>query len=94
MRHRPWPQHMHACRAGVPVPAEHAAAGAVVEEATQVALREAAEQGVAGAAVTPFLLQRVQQLTGGASLAANIALIQHNAAVGADIAVALAAADK
>ena len=76
------------------MPEEHAAAGAAVEEATQAALREAQARGIAGAAVTPFLLQRVQQLTGGASLAANIALIKHNAAVGAGIAVALAAGDK
>lgn len=40
--------------------------------------------------VTPFLLKRVTELTGGASLAANIALIKHNAAVGAAIAVELA----
>jgi hypothetical protein len=40
--------------------------------------------------VTPFLLKRVAELTGGASLRANIALIKHNAAVGAQIAVALA----
>lgn len=40
------------------------------------------------AQVTPFLLKRVTELTGGASLAANIKLIKHNAAVGAQIAVA------
>ena len=40
--------------------------------------------------MTPFLLKRVAELTGGASLAANIALVKHNAAVGAAIAVALA----
>ena len=39
--------------------------------------------------VTPFLLQRIQELTGGKSLQANIALIKHNAAVGAQIAAAL-----
>ena len=41
--------------------------------------------------MTPFLLQQIQELTGGRSLAANIALVKHNAAVGAQIAVALAA---
>ncbi len=40
--------------------------------------------------MTPFLLRRVAELTGGASLTANIALIKHNARVGAEIAVALA----
>jgi hypothetical protein len=42
------------------------------------------------AQVTPFLLKRVTELTGGASLAANIVLIKHNAAIGAAIAVELA----
>ena len=56
----------------------------------RTALAEADEAGVAGAAVTPFLLKRVAELTGGASLTANIALVKHNAAVGAAIAVALA----
>ena len=42
--------------------------------------------------MTPFLLKRVTELTGGASLAANIKLIKHNAAVGAQIAVAYQAA--
>ena len=40
--------------------------------------------------MTPFLLKRVAELTGGASLRANIALIKNNARVGAEIAVALA----
>ena len=101
------------CVIGVPIPAEHAAEGGVVEEATQcapcgparrlqcrawmltrvrrrTALAEAAAANVGGAAVTPFILRRVSELTGGASLKANIALIKHNARVGAQIAVALA----
>jgi pseudouridine-5'-phosphate glycosidase len=40
--------------------------------------------------LTPFLLQRIFELTGGRSLAANIALVENNAAVAAEIAVALA----
>nr|CAD1835549.1 unnamed protein product [Ananas comosus var. bracteatus] len=43
-----------------------------------------------GNAATPFLLARVNELTGGASLTANIALVKNNALVGAKIAVALA----
>jgi pseudouridine-5'-phosphate glycosidase len=43
-----------------------------------------------GRAITPFILARVNQITGGASLEANIALVNNNARVGADIAVALA----
>lgn len=44
---------------------------------------------ITGSEVTPFLLQRVQELSGGESLNANIALIKHNALVGSQIAVAL-----
>ena len=55
------------------------------------ALREADEQGVKGKLVTPFLLARIKELTGGRSLATNIALVQHNALVGARLALALAA---
>ncbi|CAL5228111.1 g11186 [Coccomyxa viridis] len=76
---------------GVPIPEEHAAAGQQVEEATQQALQEAEQKGIQGSELTPFLLGRIRDLTGGASLEANIALIKHNAAVGARIAAALAA---
>ncbi|WP_296946380.1 pseudouridine-5'-phosphate glycosidase [uncultured Massilia sp.] len=53
------------------------------------ALGEADAQGVKGKAVTPFLLARIKELTGGRSLATNIALVKHNALVGAQLAVAL-----
>jgi pseudouridine-5'-phosphate glycosidase len=55
------------------------------------ALAEAQAQGVAGAAVTPFLLARVSALTGGASLKANIELVLANARLAAQVAGALAA---
>ena len=61
-----------------------------MERATQTALAEATERKLAGADVTPFLLQRIRELTGCSSLDANIALIKNNAAVGSRIAVALA----
>lgn len=76
---------------GVPIPEEHAAAGAAVEAAIARALQEAEQQGVQGSEVTPFLLRRIRELTGGTSLQANIALVKHNAAVGAQVAAALAA---
>lgn len=60
----------------------------VVEQA----LAEAAAQGVAAKSVTPFLLQRIFELTGGASLEANIALVLNNARLGAAIARELAGA--
>jgi pseudouridine-5'-phosphate glycosidase len=50
---------------------------------------EAAAQGIAGKAVTPFLLGRILELTGGRSLAANIALVRNNARLAAAIARAL-----
>lgn len=76
---------------GVPIPEQHAAAGAAVEAAILQALQEAEQQGVKGNEVTPFLLQRIRELTGGKSLEANIALVKHNAAVGSQVAAALAA---
>ena len=58
------------------------------------ALADAAAQGIAGKAITPFLLARIEALTEGESLATNIALVKHNAAVGARLALALALAKK
>eukprot|EP00884_Botryococcus_braunii_P007646 jgi/Botrbrau1/16883/Bobra.150_2s0099.1 len=78
---------------GVPVPQEQASGAAKVEAAIQTALKEASRGGVKGPAVTPFLLKRVQELTGGASLEINIRLVKNNAAVGAQIAAALVAKD-
>ncbi len=53
------------------------------------ALAEAKAQGIAAKSVTPFLLQRLYELTKGASLKANIALVLNNARLGAAIAVEL-----
>ena len=61
-----------------------------IDAITEQALAEAAEQGISGKAVTPFLLARIKALTGGRSLATNIALVKHNAEVGARLALALA----
>ena len=55
------------------------------------ALAEAQSQGIAAKAVTPFLLARLYELTAGASLTANIALVLNNARLGAEIACELAA---
>ncbi|MGZ4701425.1 MAG: pseudouridine-5'-phosphate glycosidase [Ilumatobacteraceae bacterium] len=51
------------------------------------ALEQLSAQGITGQAVTPFLLSRIVEQTGGRSLTANISLVQHNAALAADIAV-------
>jgi len=63
-----------------------------IDRITEQALAEAEAQGITGKAVTPFLLARIKALTGGRSLATNIALVKHNAEVGARLAVALAGA--
>ncbi|GAB3373924.1 pseudouridine-5'-phosphate glycosidase [Massilia agri] len=72
-----------------PVPAESAMPAAEIDAIIGQALGEAESQGVKGKAVTPFLLARIKELTGGRSLATNIALVKHNAVVGARLAVAL-----
>jgi pseudouridine-5'-phosphate glycosidase len=58
------------------------------------ALADAAGRGITGKALTPFLLDRIQELTGGRSLATNIALVKNNAQVGARLALALATSAK
>ncbi len=72
-----------------PVPEAMAMKNEEIDAIIAQALREAGEQGVKGKAVTPFLLARIKELTGGRSLATNIALVKHNALVGAKLAVAL-----
>jgi pseudouridine-5'-phosphate glycosidase len=73
-----------------PVPEPAAMPREEIDAITEQALAEAAAQGIAGKAVTPFLLGRIKALTGGRSLATNIALVKHNAEVGARLALALA----
>jgi pseudouridine-5'-phosphate glycosidase len=75
-----------------PVPAASAMKNEEIDGIIAQALVDADEQGVKGKAVTPFLLARIKDLTGGRSLATNIALVKHNALVGARLAVALHAA--
>ena len=73
-----------------PVPAEHALEEAAIEGRIAEAVKEAKAQGVGKKEATPFLLQRVVELTGGQSLAANIALIRNNARLAAQTAAELA----
>jgi pseudouridylate synthase len=54
------------------------------------ALAEAGRRGIAGKAVTPFLLSFLFESTGGRSLMTNIALVKSNAALAARLAVSLA----
>ena len=74
-----------------PIPAAHEIPAAEIAPAIARALADAETQGIQGKNVTPFLLKRVTEITGGRSLATNIELVLHNARVGAEIAVAYAA---
>ena len=74
----------------VPVPAEVALAREEAEAAIERAVAEAAAAGIHGPAATPWVLRRVAELTGGRSVEANLALIENNARVAGEIAVALA----
>ena len=73
----------------VPIPAEAEIPAAEIEPAIGQAVAEAAARGLRSAEVTPFLLSRIAELTGARSLEANLALLKNNAAVAAQIAVAI-----
>jgi pseudouridylate synthase len=73
----------------VPVPAVAELPTERVEAAIASALDEAEARGIERSASTPFLLRWIARQTNGASLKANAALLEHNAAVAAQIAVAL-----
>lgn len=73
-----------------PIPQAHALDADTVAEWITAAMEAAEREGVTGKAVTPFLLAKIEELSGGASLEANIQLMLNNARVGAEIAVALA----
>lgn len=73
-----------------PPPARAALPQALVDAAVAGAVREASERGISGAALTPYLLGAVLTATEGRSLATNLALLEQNAALAAEIAVAFA----
>lgn len=73
----------------VPPPAEIALSKDVVEAAIQTALEDAQRMNIHGQAVTPYLLRRVSEMTGGASLKANLGLLSNNARIAAQIAKAI-----
>ncbi len=72
-----------------PPPADIALPCDQVEMWIEEALEEAHQHKITGAAVTPFLLDRMSQLSGGASLRANLALLRNNARLAARIAAAI-----
>lgn len=73
-----------------PIPESAAITRQVIEDAIAQAMAEAEERGITGKAVTPFLLDRIKEITGGESLEANVELVLNNARLGAAIAVAYA----
>lgn len=73
-----------------PIPADAQLDAALVEQTIAAALADAAVRGITGKRVTPFLLARLADATGGASIRANRALALHDAAVAAELSRALA----
>ncbi|CAI5455462.1 unnamed protein product [Caenorhabditis angaria] len=69
-----------------PIPEEFAADGNVIQMAIEKALKEAEEQSIASQNVTPFILARVNELTKGASMKTNIALLKNNARIAGQLA--------
>jgi pseudouridylate synthase len=73
-----------------PPPAHVAIDHQLAEAWIRTALTNAEHDGVQGKAVTPYLLEKIRDLSGGDSLTANVALIENNAKVAAQLAVAYA----
>ena len=73
-----------------PVPEEYALSMEYMNEMTEEAVRAAEKEGVNGKKLTPYLLNKIKELTGGKSLKANIELVKNNARVAAKIAYELA----
>jgi len=72
-----------------PVPETEAISKSEMEPFIEQANREAHEQGIHGKKVTPFLLQRINELTNGKSMQTNLALLLNNARLAAQTAVSL-----
>ena len=73
-----------------PIPEPSEIIASEIAPVIEKAVAEAARQNISGKNVTPFLLAKLAEVTGGRSLKANIALVQHNALVAAEIAKAFA----
>ena len=71
-----------------PIPVEYGMERSVIDAAIDTAIAEANAQNIIGKGTSPFLLGRIVELTGGASLDANVQLVLNNARVAADIAIA------
>ena len=73
----------------VPVPEDAALAREAIEPIIERSLREAETNGLRSGEITPFLLRRIQEITDGDALRANLALLENNTRVAAEIARAL-----
>jgi pseudouridine-5'-phosphate glycosidase len=73
-----------------PIPEKDALDAKAIEARIEEAIKAAEQEGVSRKDLTPFLLKRIFELTDGKSLVANIALVENNAALAAEIAVELA----
>ncbi len=71
-----------------PIPADYSMDGRQIDATIDTAIRDTTAQGITGKELTPCILARVAELTGGKSLEANIALVKNNVRLGARIAVA------
>ncbi|MCR4620619.1 MAG: pseudouridine-5'-phosphate glycosidase [Clostridiales bacterium] len=69
-----------------PIPSEYAMPADVINDAIEAAVTEANRLGVKGKAITPFLLDKIQKITGGESLESNIKLVYNNARLASLIA--------
>lgn len=74
----------------VPCPEPEALVWEEIEHQLAQAEQAAAEAGIRGPALTPFLLEQLAELTGGRALAANLALLRNNASIAGELAVAMA----
>lgn len=77
-----------------PIPDEHSMDPDYINSNIETAVNEANQKGIKGKEITPFLLDKIQKLTGGDSLKSNIELVYNNVRVGTKIAVALCETNK
>jgi pseudouridine-5'-phosphate glycosidase len=79
---------------GNPVPTEYEMPAEIYQGSLEQALKEASTKGIRGREVTPFLLDRMRQLSEGRSVFSNLALLRHNALVAGSLATLLARAEE
>lgn len=87
--HAHWQMGLQGVLICIPCPEEVALPWEVVEESLHQAQSEADERSLRGKELTPFLLNRLAEITDGATLRANLALLRNNTLIGAQIAKAM-----